>query len=67
METDNDSKAHQTIKCFVMQYLMPLLVLQSSRWGWESWLLYFGCALMPCGCTVLQAKSDSDVVFRLQW
>ena len=62
METDNDSKAHQTIKCLVMQYLMPLLVLQSS----ESWLLYFGCVLMPCGCTVLQAKNDSDVVFCLQ-
>ena len=26
--------------CFVIQYLVSLLVLQSSRWGREWWLLY---------------------------
>ena len=25
--------------CFVVQYIMSFLVLQSSRWGKESWLL----------------------------
>ena len=28
---------------FVMQYLVSFLVLQSSYWGRESWLLYFFC------------------------
>ena len=29
--------------CFLMQYLTSFLVLQLSRWGRESWLLYFNC------------------------
>ena len=29
---------------------MPFLVLQSSRWGRESWLLYFNCISMSCDC-----------------
>ena len=29
----------------VMHYLLSFLVLQSSRWGSESWLLYFNCLL----------------------
>ena len=32
--------------CFVMHYLVSYLVLQSSRWGREGWLLYFNCVLM---------------------
>ena len=30
---------------FVMQYLVSFLVLQSSHWGRDSWLLYFHCLL----------------------
>ena len=29
--------------CFVMQNVLSVLVLQSSWWGRESWLLYFNC------------------------
>ena len=29
----------------VMQYFVSFLVLQSSHWGRESWLLYFNCLL----------------------
>ena len=29
--------------CFVLQYLVSFLVLLSSRWGRESWLLYSYC------------------------
>ena len=29
--------------CFVMQYCVSALVLKPSRWGRESWLLYFNC------------------------
>ena len=29
--------------CFVVQYMMSFLVLQSSHWGRESGLLYFNC------------------------
>ena len=32
--------------CFVVYYLVSFLVLQSSRWGRESWLLYLNCLLM---------------------
>ena len=32
--------------CFVVYYLVSFLVLQSSRWGKENWLLYFNCHLM---------------------
>ena len=31
--------------CFVLQYSVSSLVLQSSCWGRESWLLYFCCVL----------------------
>ena len=30
---------------FCLQYFESFLVLQSSRWGNESWLLYFCCVL----------------------
>ena len=29
--------------CFVMQYIMSILALQSSGLGRESWMLYFNC------------------------
>ena len=29
--------------CFVLRYFVSILVLQSSRWGRESWLLCFVC------------------------
>ena len=32
--------------CFAMHYLVSFLVLQSSRWGRKSWLLYFNCISM---------------------
>ena len=31
------------VLCFVVRYFMSILVLQSSWWGRESWLLYFDC------------------------
>ena len=31
------------VLCFVVHYLVSILVLQSSRWGRESWLLCFVC------------------------
>ena len=31
--------------CFVLQYFVSFLVLQSSCWGLENWLLYFCCVL----------------------
>ena len=37
-----------------MRYFVSILVLQSSRWGRESWLLFFVC---------LPGVSDCDVAF----
>ena len=31
------------VLCFVVRYFVSILVLQSSRWGRESWLLCFVC------------------------
>ena len=31
------------VLCFVVRYFMSILVLQSSRWGRESWLLCLVC------------------------
>ena len=36
--------------CFVMQYLMSYLVLQSSHRGRDSWLLYFNCVAVSVVC-----------------
>ena len=33
------------VLCFVVRYLVSILVLQSSQWGRESWLLCFVCLL----------------------
>ena len=30
-----------TVLCFVVHYFVSILVLQTSRWGRESWLLFF--------------------------
>ena len=45
------------VLCFVVCYFVSILVLQSSRWGRESWLLCFVCLpgvswllMMPQGC-----------------
>ena len=31
------------VLCIVVRYFVIILVLRSSRWGRESWLLCFGC------------------------
>ena len=31
------------VLCFVVHYFMSILVLQSSQWGRERWLLCFVC------------------------
>ena len=40
------------VLCFVVGYFVSILVLQSSRWGRESWLLCFVCLPGACGCCV---------------
>ena len=41
-------------RCFVVRYFVSILVLQSSRWGREGWLLCFVCLLflVPRDCCV---------------
>ena len=39
--------------CFVMHYLVPFPVLQSSCGERESWLLYFNCVLVVLSGTAL--------------
>ena len=39
--------------CFVVRCLMSFLVLRSSNWGPESWLLCFGCS---CWCSVSPSR-----------
>ena len=43
------------VLCFVVRYIMSILVLQSSWWGRESWLLNFVClpgvSWLLCGCS----------------
>ena len=36
--------------CFNLQYFMCILILHLSRWGRESWLIYFCCVLVSCRC-----------------
>ena len=43
---------------FVMQYLLYFLVLQESRWGRESWLLYFDFVLAVLWLLVLCVSSS---------
>ena len=35
---------------FFVHYLVSFLLLQSSPWGRETWLLYFNCLLMAFDC-----------------
>ena len=48
--------------CFVLQYFVSFLVLQSSRWGRESYLLYFCCVLI-----VMSLLSLFDSSSQRQW
>ena len=45
--------------CFVMQYLVSFLVLQSSCRERESWLLYF--VFLSCGCSEADPEEGSGV------
>ena len=56
------------VLCFVVRYLMSILVLQSSRWGRESWLLCFvllvsnDCYVAPPhDAMVVSAVSDCGI------
>ena len=44
------------VLCFAVRYFMSILVLQSSWWGRESWLLYFDCLT---GVSWLLCRSSS--------
>ena len=44
------------VLCFVVRYFVSILVLQSSRWGRESWLLCFVC--LPGGLRLLWGSSS---------
>ena len=43
---------------FGVQYLLSFLVLQSSRWGREKWLLYFNCLLDAIWLSVFCVSSS---------
>ena len=43
IEVNLDGKNGFYVLCFVVRYFMSILVLQSSWWGRESWLLYLIC------------------------
>ena len=45
------------ILCFVVHYFVSILVLQSSRWGRESWLLCFVC--LPGVLRLVVASNDA--------
>ena len=57
------------VLCFVVRYLMSILVLQSSGWGRESWLLCLfvflvsrdGWAALPRDATGLSAVCDCGI------
>ena len=36
--------------CFVVHYIVAVLVLHSYRWGRESWFHYSNCILMSFDC-----------------
>ena len=44
------------VLCFVVRYFVSILVLQSSWWGKESWLLCFVC--LPCVWWLLCGSSS---------
>ena len=56
------------VLCFVVRYLVSILVLQSSLWGRESWFLCFVCFLgvscrvaLPHDATALSAVCDCGI------
>ena len=57
------------VLCFVVRYFMPILVLQSSWWGRESWLLclvhflvsHDGWVALPHGAMGLSAVCDCGI------
>ena len=61
--------------CFVVQYLMLFLVLESSHWGRESWSLNFNCVpdsvlclflTMPCvgmQCMILAFSGHTQILY----
>ena len=57
------------VLCFVVRYFMSLLVLQSSWWGRESWLLClvclpgvsYCCVVLPRGAKGLSAACDCGI------
>ena len=51
--------------CFVVQYLVSFLVLHSSYWERESWLLYYSswCCGWVCGAVGGSAVCD----FGISW
>ena len=56
------------VLCFVVRFFVPIIVLQSSSWGKESWLVGFFVFLMSRDCccyfssaTGLSAVCDSSI------
>ena len=48
------------VLCFVVRYFVSILVLQSSRWGRESWLLCFFVFLVSRDCCVVLARDATS-------
>ena len=48
------------VLCFVVRYFESILVLQSSRWGRESWMLCFFFFLGSHGCCVALSHDATD-------
>ena len=51
------------VLCFVVRSFVSILILQSSRWGRESWLLCFAC--LP-GVSWLLCGSSSRCLFLMR-
>ena len=56
------------VRCFVVRYIMPILVLQSSSWGRDIWLLYCvflvsrdRCVALPHDATGFSAVYDCGI------
>ena len=57
------------VLCFAVRYFVSILVLRSSRWRRESWLLCFVClpgvlslfVALPCHATGLSAVCDCGI------
>ena len=63
------------VLCFVVRYFVSILALQSSRWGRDSWLLCFVCALfvflVSCDCCVALSHDTTGLSavlnFGISW